>query len=291
MSDPLRVTAREAVEIAAANDSGRRPIVFVHGLWALANSWSDWAAHFTAHGYAPITVDWPGDQPDRTASLADANSLAGLGIEQIVDHTVAVVAALDLKPVVVGHSMGGLVVQILAGRGLNAATVALSPAPMAGVWKIPPSMVRSVFPVLRNPANFFRAVPLGLNRSQRVFTNAVSEDEGRAIHEKYVGMAPARPLFQTAVANIARRSPARVDTTNPDRGPMLLVAGSKDRICPRSVVKAAFGRQRLNPGTTQYLEVPDAGHSLFVDHNWKVVADAVLAFASANSSIESSPDQ
>ena len=272
------VTAREAAEVRAANESGRRPVVFVHGLWLLPSSWAAWREVFESRGYATVAVDWPGDQADHAAAHAHPDSLAGTSVADVADHVAEVVAGLERRPVVIGHSFGGLLAQMIAGRGLAAASVAIDPAPSRGVLPLPISSLKASFPVLGNPANRGRTVTLTFDEFRYGFANAVSEEEARHLYDTFHTPAPGRPLFQAATANLVPWTVVRADARNPERGPMLIVTGERDHIVPFALANAAYRRQARNSSPTELVEIPGVGHSLVIDSHWTEVADAALAF-------------
>lgn len=272
------ITAREAAEVAAANASGRPPVVFVHGLWLLAESWNAWREYFEELGYSTVAVDWPADQGSYAEAHANADSLAGTSVADVADHVAEVIAGLDRKPVVIGHSFGGLLVQIIAGRGIAAATVTIDPAPSQGVLPLPFSSLKAAFPVLGNPLNYGRTVTLSFEEFRYGFANAVSQDEARELYATFHTPAPGRPLFQAATANLNPWAKTKADKTNPERGPMLVVTGEKDNIVPFAMANAAFKKQRKNAAATEIVEIPGAGHSLIIDSGWRLVADQALAF-------------
>lgn len=277
------VTAREAAEAAAANESGRQPVVFVHGLWLLHSSWDAWKAHVEARGYAAVAVDWPGDEASVAAAHANAGSLAGTSVRDVADHVQEVIEGLDRKPVVIGHSFGGLLVQIIAGRGIAAGTVAIDPAPSRGVLPLPFSSLKGAFPVLGNPLNYGRTVTLTFDEFRFGFANAVSEAEARELHRTFHTPAPGRPLFQAATANVNPWARTRAAKENADRGPLLVVTGEKDNIVPFAMANAAYKLQRKNRHhATEIVEIPGVGHSLVIDSHWQEVADAALDFLSRN---------
>ena len=273
------VTAREAAEVRSANESGRQPVVFVHGLWLLHSSWTAWRAHFEERGYATVAVDWPNDRADVAAAHADLDSLAGTSVRDVADHVEEVIRGLDRKPIVVGHSFGGLLVQILAGRGLVAGTVTIDPAPSQGVLPLPYSSLKGAFPVLGNPLNYGRTVTLTFDQFRFGFANAVSEDEARELYATFHTPAPGRPLFQAATANFNPWARTKAQKKNVDRGPMLVVTGEKDNIVPFAMANAAYKKQRKNRHhATELVEIPAVGHSLVIDSHWQEVADAALEF-------------
>ncbi len=272
------LTPRETQEIERANDSGLRPVVFVHGLWLLPSSWDKWRGLFEDHGYATAAPGWP-DDPETVAEAREHPEVfAKKSLKCITDHYAQAIEALELKPAIVGHSFGGVVTQMLAGRGLSAASVAIDPAPFRGVLPLPPSALRSAAPVLRNPANRARAVSLTFEQFNYGWTNALEESEARELYEAYHVPGAGEPLFQAAFANINPWSEDMVATANPDRGPMLLISGEKDNTVPWSLVSAAYEREKRNPGVTEVACIPDRGHSLIIDHGWMEIAEAALAF-------------
>jgi pimeloyl-ACP methyl ester carboxylesterase len=210
-------------QIAQANDSGRTPVVFIHGLWLLPSSWDRWAA-------------------------------------------------------VIGHSFGGLIAEIIAGRGQSVVTVVIDGAPFRGVLPLPLSSLKAAFPVLGNPANRHRAVPLTFEQFRFAFANAVPDDEARQLYDTFAVPASGAPLFEAAAENVNPWTEAKVDTGNPERGPMLIISGEKDNTVPRAISEAAFKRQLRNPGVTEFAEIPNRGHALTIDSGWREVADTALSF-------------
>lgn len=233
---------------------------------------------FSEAGFSTLAPGWP-DDPN---SVEEANRnpvvMAHKSIGQIADHFAEVIGALKKKPVVIGHSFGGLLTQILAGRGLSRVSVAIDPAPFRGVLPLPISSLKSAAPVLGNPANHGRAIPLTYEQFRFGFANAVSEDEARELHATYAVPGSGVPLFQAAVANLNPWTEAKVDTKNPKRGPLLIIDGEKDNTVPWAIAKASYKRQKRNNGVTEIVKVPDRGHSLTIDHGWREVADISLTF-------------
>lgn len=272
------ITGRETEQIDQANATGRTPVVFVHGLWLLSSSWDRWTTLFADAGFAPLAPGWP-DDPE---TVEEANShpavLAGKTVGQVADHLDKVIRQLTTKPIVIGHSFGGLFTQILAGRGLTAASVAIGPAPFRGVLPLPISALKSTFPVLRNPANRHRAVPLTFGQFRYAFANAVSEEEAKELYATFAVPASGAPLFQAATANVNPRTETRVDTMNPDRGPLLIISAEKDTTVPWAIANASYKRQKRNPGVTEITEMPNRGHALVIDSGWREVAETALTF-------------
>ncbi|MBK3562508.1 alpha/beta hydrolase [Streptomyces sp. MBT62] len=272
------MTHIDVQQIEKANAVERTPVVFVHGLWLLPSSWDRWAAHFEQAGYAPVSLSWP-DDPE---TVAEANEhpevMAGKTVGQVADHLAQLIGTLTRKPAIVGHSFGGLLTQILAGRGLSAVSVAIDPAPFRGVLPLPVSALRSSAPVLSNPANRNRAVPLTYDQFRYGFANAVSEEEARELYETYAVPAPGAPLFQAATANLNPWTEAQVDTENPERGPLLIISGEKDHTVPWSIANASYKKQQHNKGVTEITEIKGRGHALTIDSGWQEVADTALSF-------------
>ena len=276
--DMAEITQDELAEVEQANESGKPVVVFIHGLWLLAGSWDRWRAVFEDAGYATVAPRWPDDPDTVEEANAHPELLAGKGVAQVADHMAAVVGRLAGKPAVVGHSFGGLLAQIVAGRGLAAASVAIDPAPFRGVLPLPISSLRSAFPVLGNPLNWSRAVPLSFGQFRYGFANAVTEDEARELYDTYAVPAPGKALFQAATANLNPWTEVKVDTRHPDRGPMLLISGEKDHTVPWALTNAAYKKQKRNPALTEITEIPGRSHALTIDSGWNEVADLALAF-------------
>lgn len=272
------MTHIDVQQIERANAIERTPVVFVHGLWLLPSSWDRWAAHFEQAGYAPVSLSWPDDPETVEEANEHPEVMAGKTVGQVADHLTQLIGTLTRKPAIVGHSFGGLLTQILAGRGLSAASVAIDPAPFRGVLPLPISALRSSAPVLSNPANRNRAVPLTYDQFRYGFANAVGEEEARELYETFAVPAPGAPLFQAATANLNPWTEAKVDTENPDRGPLLIISGEKDHTVPWSIANASYKKQQHNKNVTEIIEIKDRGHALTIDHGWQEVADTALSF-------------
>jgi non-heme chloroperoxidase len=279
------ITDHEAEQVAKANASGRTPVVFIHGLWLLGSSWDRWSEHFEAAGYAALSPGWPDDPETVPEANEHPEVFAGKGIEDVADHYEEIIKALDAKPALVGHSFGGLLTEILAGRGLAAVSVAISPAPFRGVLPLPISSLRASAPVLSNPLNRNRAVPLTYDQFRYSFANAVGEDEAKELFETFAVPAPGQPLFQAAAANFNPWTEAKVDSENPERGPLLIVAGEKDHTIPFAIANASFKREQRNEGVTEIVTMPGRGHALTIDSGWRAVADTALNFVKRHSPV------
>jgi non-heme chloroperoxidase len=276
------ITDHEASQIEQANSSGRPLVVFVHGLWLLPSSWDPWRPVFEEAGYATLTPGWPDDPNTVEEANRHPEVMAHKSIGDIADHFGEVIGMLSAKPAIIGHSFGGLLTQILAGRGLSAVSVAIDPAPFRGVLPLPFSSLKSGSPVLGNPANYARAVPLTYDQFRYAFANAVSEAEAHELYATYAVPGSGVPLFQAATANLNPWTEAKVDTKNPDRGPLLILDGEKDHTVPWAVADASYKKQKRNPGVTEITQVPGRGHSLTIDHGWRDVAGLSLSFVQAH---------
>jgi pimeloyl-ACP methyl ester carboxylesterase len=280
------ISERENREIVAANASGRTPVVFIHGLWLLPSSWEDWAAFFEQAGYAPLTPDWPGDPATVEEARRTPDVLARRTLKQIDGHTTAIVAALDRKPVLIGHSTGGLLAQMLAGRGLAVATVAIDPGVFRGVLPLPASVLRGVGPFLVNPLTRRRAITLNFRQFTYGWANALDADEAKRLYERFHVAGSGIALAQMGNANLNPWTQAKVNTKHPDRGPLLIIDGDKDHTVPWAIAHAAYKRQRHNPGVTEIVKMPNRGHALTIDHGWREVAQTALDFVARTGSGE-----
>jgi pimeloyl-ACP methyl ester carboxylesterase len=252
--------------------------VFVHGLWLLPSSWDAWRTVFGEAGYSTLTPGWPDDPATVEQARANPEAFAHKSVGEIADHYGDVMAKLERPPAVVGHSFGGLLTQILAGRGLAAASVAIDPAPFRGVLPLPISALKAAFPVLRNPLNRGRAVALTYEQFRFAFANAVSEDEAKTLHATYSVAGSGRPLFQAAFANLNPWTEAKVNSKNPNRGPLLIINGENDNTVPWAIANASYKKQKRNSAVTEIVQIPNRGHSLTIDSGWREVADTALAF-------------
>jgi non-heme chloroperoxidase len=272
------VTASETEQVQRANESGLQPVVFIHGLWLLPSSWDRWAAVFEEAGYTAVSPGWPDDPATVEEANAKPEAFAHKTVGQVADHFADVIGKLDKKPAVIGHSFGGLLTQIVAGRALSAASVAIDPAPFRGVLPLPISALKAAAPVLGNPANRNRAVPLTYDQFRFSFANAVSEDEAKQLYDAFAVPAPGAPLFQAATANLNPWTEAKVNSKNPDRGPLLIISGEKDNTVPWAIANASYKKQKRNEGVTEIVEMKNRGHALTIDSGWREVADTALAF-------------
>ena len=278
----MPITDREKSEVDAANLSGKQPVAFIHGLWLLPNSWDAWRSHFEDLGYSTLAPGWPDDPDTVEQALANPDAFAGKSINDICVHLAEVVKGLNRTPIIIGHSFGGLLTLKLAGLGYATASVAISPAPHRGVLPLPIAALKSAFPVLRNPANKDRAIRLTYDQFRFGFANELSEEEAKALYDKYSVAGAGKVLFQAAFANINPATEATVVKDHPDRGPMLIISADNDHTVPWAIANAAYKRQAKNPDPTEIVKIPGRGHSLTIDSGWRDVADAADAFLHRN---------
>src|ERR1700752_3211309 len=278
LAEGLTITEHEAEQVERANASSAPPVVFVNGLWLLPSSWDRWVTLFEEAGYVALTPGWPDDPETVSQAREHPEVFAGKGIGEIADYEEAIIRRLKRKPVIIGHSFGGLLTMILAGSGLAAASVAISPARFRGVLPLPLAALRSASVALRNPANWNRAVPLSYQQFRYSFANAVGEDEAKELYLGYSVPGAGEPLFQAASANINPWSEAKVDSTNPERGPMLIVSADFDQTVPWAIANAAYKKQKRNKDITEIVKMSGRGHALTIDSGWREVAEKALEF-------------
>ena len=276
--DMASISERESREIEAANASGKTPVVFIHGLWLLPSSWANWADFFEQAGYAPLTPDWPDDPATVEEARANPAVFAKKTLKQVADHTTEIINALDKKPVVMGHSTGGLLAQMVAGRGLSAATVAIDPGVFRGVLPLPFSVLKSSGPFLVNPLTAAARSRSRSNSSSTPGRTRWTRTRRRSSTTRSTSPAPGISLAQMGNANLNPWTQAKVNTKNPDRGPLLIIEGEKDHTVPWAIAHAAYKRQRRNPAVTEIVKIPNRGHALTIDHGWREVAQTALDF-------------
>jgi pimeloyl-ACP methyl ester carboxylesterase len=274
----MAISEREAQQVEKANASGNTPVVFIHGLWLLPSSWNNWVEFFEENGYAGLTPDWPDDPETVEEARANPDVLAKKTLKQIGDHTAEVIGGLQKKPAVMGHSTGGLLAQLIADRGLSAATVGIDPGPFRGVLPLPVSALRSAGPVLKNPLNRSKAITLTLDQFKYGWANALSDEEAKQLYETYHVAAPGSALMQMANANLNPWTEAKLDPGNPDRGPLLIIDGEKDHTVPWAIANASYKRQSRNSAVTEIVKIPNRGHALTIDSGWREVAQTALDF-------------
>jgi pimeloyl-ACP methyl ester carboxylesterase len=254
-------------------------VVLIHGLWMTPLSWEHWIDRFRGRGFRVLAPAWPGMDIDIEQLRADPSPIAHLGIEEIVDHYDAIIRGMAEPPIIMGHSFGGAVTEVLLDRGLGIAGVAIDAAPVKGVARLPFAQLKSSFPVLKNPANNHRAVPLTPSEFHYAFTNTLSDEDSQRVYERYAVPGPGRVLFQAAFANFNPHAPTRVDFDNGDRAPLLLIGGGSDHTVPASVDRSTAKHYRNSPAVTEYKEFPGRSHFTLGQDGWEDVADYALDWA------------
>jgi non-heme chloroperoxidase len=258
----------------------KRTIVFIHGLWIHSSSWKPWMDFFNQRGYETLNPPWPGDSSTVAQCRENPQAIANRGVTEITDSYAKTIASLPQPPIVIGHSFGGLIAQVILGRGIAAAGIAIDPAPMKGVWQLPLSALKASLPVLGNPFNLKKAKSLTFDQFRYGFANAVPEKEARELYDRWTIPAPCRPLFQAATATFAG-SETKVNTANTTRGPLLITGGEKDNIAPPILGKAS--QKKYNASVISEFKLFEGrGHSLIVDHGWKEIAEYSLAWINKN---------
>ncbi|MDN4476251.1 alpha/beta hydrolase [Demequina sp. SYSU T00192] len=272
------LTLREREQVDAANSADGPAVVLLHELWALVDAWEPWRDRLGEHGFTTVAVEWPREPETFEEALADPDAVAGVSLADVREHAAMVVGALRERPLLVGHGVGALTAQQLAGKGLARATVAIAPAPMKGSTRAPDSMLQAAAPVLRDPQNRDRAIRLTFPEFRYAYANAVNVDEARTLWETRHVPGSARVGFELASLRRDPRAPASVDTVNRERGPMLVVSAGRSRLVDPAISAETFRIQSRNPCETEFLDLPDRGHTLLIDSGWAEVADHVIAY-------------
>ncbi len=253
-------------------------VVLVHGFWVTPRSWEHWITRYENAGYRVLAPAYPGFEVEVEALNADPSPIEAVTVPQIMAHLEAVVGELDTPPILIGHSAGGVFVQILLDHGFGAAGVAVNSAPTEGVKRVPLSQVRASFPVLKNPANRHRAVGLTLNQWHYTFTNTFGEEESRALYERYHIPASGEIFWGSALANIhPGPDDTHVNYENDDRAPLLFISGSEDHLMPPSIQRS--NAKHYKSDTVTEVKEFEGPHLLPAWHNWEQVADYALEWA------------
>ena len=256
-----------------------KTIFFIHGLWMTPRSWELFRGFYEQRGYRTIAPAWPRMKGEVEELRRDPSALAGLGVTEIADHYEKLVRRLDEPPVLVGHSFGGLIVQILLDRGLGAAGISVDGVPPKGVLRLPFSAVKAASAVLRNPANYRRTVMLTYKQFRYGFANVMSESDARAAYERYAVPGPGRPIFQVAFANLDPNSETTVDRRNSQRAPLLLIAGTEDHQVPPAMDRENLKRYEGSTAVIEYKEFPGRSHLIMAQAGWQEVAEFALSWA------------
>ncbi|MFF3513194.1 alpha/beta hydrolase [Streptomyces sp. NPDC002573] len=259
--------------------SPARTVVLIHGLWMTPRSWEKWTERYEAQGYRVIAPAWPGLEGEVEEIRRDPSRIAGVGLREVIAHYEEIIRPLDRAPVIIGHSFGGTITQVLLDRGLGSAGVAIDSGPVKGVLPLPYSTLKSAWPVLGNPANKNKAIALTPEQFHYAFTNTLSKEESAAVYERYQVPGSARVLFQGAFGNFNPRAATKVDFRNRRRAPLLFIAGAADHIVPPKVNKANLRLYRKSPAVTEYQEFPGRTHFILGQDGWEEVADYALNWA------------
>jgi pimeloyl-ACP methyl ester carboxylesterase len=260
----------------------RTPVVFIHGLWLHSTSWGRWLDLYRDAGYEPIAPGWVGEPLTVAEAREHPELVADKSIDDEVAHYTEIIQSLGAKPILVGHSFGGLLAEKMLGQDLAVAAVAIDPAQIKGVLPLPLAQLRAALPALGNPANLHRSVSLTAKQFRFGFGNELTEEESDALFEEWSIPSPARPLFQAAVANFSVHSEAKVATDNESRGPLLLISGKQDHTVPDVSTRSTLKQYRDSAAVTELKQFEGRGHSLTIDHGWREVADATLEWLKAN---------
>lgn len=256
--------------------SPRIPVVFIHGLWLHASSWCRWAEMFRAAGYSTLAPGWPGEPGTVSMAREHPEHVADRSLGEVTAHFAEVIAQLPVPPVLIGHSFGGLIAQKLLGEGIGRAAIAIDPAQIKGVFRLPLAQLRAGLPGLGNPTNIGKAVSLTKVQFRYGFGNAIEQAESDALFERWCIPSPVRGLFEVAFANFTGNPASRVDTGNDERGPLLMISGTADHTVPDVTTQAAFRMYRHSKAVTELRQFEGRGHSLTVDHGWRDVTQACL---------------
>jgi pimeloyl-ACP methyl ester carboxylesterase len=256
----------------------QQTIVLIHGLWLTEHSWQHWVERYQNRGFRVIARSWPGMEGGIEALRKDTLKIDHLGIAEIVAHYDAIVRALDAPPIIMGHSFGGLVTQLLLDRGLGMAGVAFDPAPVKGILRLPWTTLKSSLPALKSPANRHRAVALTHDEFHYAFTNTISDKQSQELFQQYAVPGPGRVLFEAALANFTPHAATQIDFEH-DRAPLLVATGSEDHVSPPSVGRATARLQHKSKAITAYKEFPGRPHFLLGLPGWEEVADFALDWA------------
>jgi len=259
--------------------TAKPPIVLIHGLWMTPLSWEHWVERYSARGHEVLAPAWPGLDRDPQALREDPSGIEHLGVTEIVEHYEQVIGGLEQAPIIMGHSFGGLFTQLLLDHGHGVAGVAIDSAAAKGVFTLPPSELRSAFPVLKSPLNNHRAVLLTPEEFHYAFTNTMTEEQSNVVYERYAVPGPGRVLFQGALANFNPRAATAVDYRNDGRAPLLFIAGGADHVIPQQVDKAQAKKYRKSAAVTEFKAFPGRSHFTIGQDGWEDVADYALDWA------------
>jgi pimeloyl-ACP methyl ester carboxylesterase len=256
-------------------DSERIPLMLIHGAWLSARSWENYADYFGNRGFAVSAPEWPRKHGDVEQLREDADQLKGLGLTEIVDHHEQLIRELDQPPVLIGHSYGGLIVELLLDRGLGRAGVAMSPAPPKGILVLPFSTLKAGSPALAHPSKWHGVVTLTPEEFTYGFVNTFSPEEAAAAYERYAVPETGQIFYEAGFANFHLHPPTEVHFKNEERAPLLIVGADKDHTVPASLSKAQYKKYERSPAKTDYLEFEGRPHLHMVAADWQEVAASI----------------
>ncbi len=267
--------------MAGKQDTGADPgtIVLIHGLWMTPRSWEHWIDRYRAAGFEVLAPVWPGLEGEVESLRHDPTPLERLEVDQIIDYYQAIIRQLPSPPIIMGHSFGGAFVQVLLDRGLGAAGVAIDSASVKGIARMSSSTIKAVLPIVKNPANVRKAVPLTHEQFHESFTNCLTEEESRAVYDRYYIPAAGHVVFEAGLANFAPHAATKVDFGNNNRAPLLFIVGGQDRISPPSLVLDNANHYRKSTAITDVRQYPYRCHYTLGQEGWEEVADYALSWA------------
>lgn len=265
--------------------NGPDTIVLVHGFWVTPRSWEHWVKRYESMGYKVITPAYPGFEVEVESLNQDPSPIEKVTIKQIVDHLESIVSALDTPPIIMGHSAGGVFTQVLLDHGHGVVGVAINSAPTEGVAVLPISQIRATFPVLKNPANRHKAVGFTLEQWKYAFTNTFTEEESRALYERYHIPASGSIFWESAFANLTPgHQGSWVNYHNDNRAPLLFISGEEDHLMPPSVQRSNAKHYKSNT-LTEVKEFAGRAHLMPAQTGWEEVADYALDWAVRNARV------
>jgi alpha-beta hydrolase superfamily lysophospholipase len=254
------------------------PVMFIHGLWLHVSSWNRWVELFRSAGYDAFAPGWPGEPNTVAAARENPDIVANQSLDDLMVHCRGIIETLPSPPIIIGHSFGGLLTEKLLGEGFGLAGVAIDPAQIKGVLPLPLAQLKAGLPALGNPFNKNKAIALTKEEFRYGFGNALSQKESDELYEQWTIPSPVHGLFEVALANFSFHAASKVNTQNNSRGPLLLISGTADHTAPDVTTQSAFKLYRNSTAVTELKQFEGRGHSLTVDHGWKEVAGAILAW-------------
>jgi len=256
-------------------DRERIPLMLIHGAWLSSSSWEHFGDYFEQRGFAASAPEWPRKHGDVEQLRADGHELAGLGLDEIVDHYEALVRELPQPPVLIGHSFGGLVVELLLDRGHGRAGVAISPAPPKGILVLPFSSLKAASPALAHPSKWHGVVTLTPEEFRYGFVNTFTPEDAAAAYERYAVPETGQIFYEAGFANFRMKAPTEVDFDNDDRAPLLIVGATEDHTVPASLARKQYNKHERSSARTDYVEFEGRPHLLMAAEGWDEVADSI----------------